>query len=208
MNIFLDFRKAGIQRGPILRRYGQNRAVFLCIMQLADDGVHRLFQLGVPITEIRKGIFIIIFVPFPIFISMSALRNGVHMGLNAMGKQAGFGFGLWGAVLKATGEVIGQAGLTIQPCEGREVLEIGYLFKKKHWHFGYAREAAEGCKRYAFDILNREKVYSIIKTDNYPSIRVAESIGMKREKEFITRYYGGNMRHYLFSVRKEEKEYV
>lgn len=43
-----------------------------------------------------------------------------------------FGFGLWGAVLKATGEVIGQAGLTIQPCEGREVLEIGYLFKKKH----------------------------------------------------------------------------
>ena len=119
-----------------------------------------------------------------------------------------FGFGLWGAVLKATGEVIGQAGLTIQPCEGREVLEIGYLFKKKHWHFGYAREAAEGCKRYAFDILNREKVYSIIKTDNYPSIRVAESIGMKREKEFITRYYGGNMRHYLFSVRKEEKEYV
>ena len=119
-----------------------------------------------------------------------------------------FGFGLWGAVLKATGEVIGQAALTIQPCEGREVLEIGYLFKKKHWHFGYAREAAEGCKRYAFDILNREKVYSIIKTDNYPSIRVAESIGMKREKEFITRYYGGNMRHYLFSVRKEEKEYV
>ena len=66
----------------------------------------------------------------------------------------------------------------------------------------------DSCKRYAFDILNREKVYSIIKTDNYPSIRVAESIGMKREKEFITRYYGGNMRHYLFSVRKEEKEYV
>ena len=35
------------------------------------------------------------------------------------------GFGLWAAVLKQTGEMIGQAGLTLQPCEGEQVLEIG-----------------------------------------------------------------------------------
>ena len=60
------------------------------------------------------------------------------------------GFGLWAAVLKQTGEMIGQAGLTLQPCEGEQVLEIGYLFKERHWHRGYAREAAQACKAVSY----------------------------------------------------------
>ena len=111
-----------------------------------------------------------------------------------------YGFGLWAAVLKNTGEIAGQAGLTLQPCLGREVLEIGYLFKKKFWHQGYAREAAAGCKEYAFHTLKQEKVYSIIKADNLASMRVAEAIGMKKEKEFITKYYNGEMLHFLYSI--------
>ena len=42
-------------------------------------------------------------------------------------------------ILKATGEMIGQAGLTMQPYKGKEILEIGYLLKEAHWHHGYAR---------------------------------------------------------------------
>ena len=57
-------------------------------------------------------------------------------------------------------------------------------------------------QNYAFAHLNREKVYSIIKADNYASIRVAESIGMRKEDEFITRYYHGDMLHFLYSVRR------
>lgn len=98
--------------------------------------------------------------------------------------------------------MIGQAGLTIQTCETQKVLEIGYLLKKKFWHRGFAREAAEGCKRYAFESLGADKVYSIIKADNQPSIRVAQAIGMKKEKGFITQYYNGDMPHILFSVHK------
>ncbi len=37
------------------------------------------------------------------------------------------GFGLWAVVLKETGAMIGQCGLTLQPWENEEVLEIGYL---------------------------------------------------------------------------------
>ena len=33
------------------------------------------------------------------------------------------GFGLWAAVLRSTGEMVGQAGLTWQDCEGEPVLE-------------------------------------------------------------------------------------
>lgn len=75
-----------------------------------------------------------------------------------------YGFGLWAVILKNTDEMIGQAGLTIQPYKDKEVLEIGYLLKESFWHNGYASEAASGCKRYAFEQLNRDKVYSMIET--------------------------------------------
>ena len=35
-----------------------------------------------------------------------------------------YGFGLWAVILKDTGELIGQCGLTMQPWEDREVLEV------------------------------------------------------------------------------------
>lgn len=114
-----------------------------------------------------------------------------------------YGFGLWALILKDSGAMIGQAGLTLQPYKGSEVLEIGYLLKENFWHRGYAREAALGCKQYAFEQLNKDKVYSVIKADNYASMRVAESIGMRKEDEFITRYYNGDMLHFLYSVSRQ-----
>lgn len=113
-----------------------------------------------------------------------------------------YGFGLWAVILKNTDEMIGQAGLTMQPYKDTEVLEIGYLLKEMFWHYGYASEAANGCKKYAFEQLNRDKVYSIIKSDNYASMKVAKSMGMKKEDEFMTQYYNGKMLHYLYSVYK------
>ena len=67
-----------------------------------------------------------------------------------------WGFGLWAAVLKETDEMIGQCGLTMQPWKETEVLEIGYLFNRAYWHRGYAIEAAEACKQYAFEILKAD----------------------------------------------------
>ena len=90
----------------------------------------------------------------------------------------------------------------MQPYNNMEVLEIGYLLKESFWHYGYGREGAKRCKDYAFEDLNRDKVYSIIKADNLASIKVAESIGMSKEAEFITQYYNGDMLHFLYSVHK------
>ncbi|MBQ9950557.1 MAG: GNAT family N-acetyltransferase [Clostridia bacterium] len=117
-------------------------------------------------------------------------------------RYAKYGFGLWAMILKESGEMIGQAGLTMQPYRGGEVLEIGYLLKKKHWHNGYAREAAEGCKKYAFETLGAPKVHSVIKADNFASQRVAESVGLRKEDEFVTQYYNGDMLHFLYSLEK------
>ena len=108
------------------------------------------------------------------------------------------GFALWAVIEKETGEFLGEAGLTLQLVEGQELLEIGYLFKRKYWHMGYAIEAAQKCKEYAFENLEADKVCSIIKSDNYASQRVAEKNGMEIERTYIKNYMGKNMEHYIY----------
>ena len=106
-----------------------------------------------------------------------------------------WGFGLWAAVLKETGEMIGQCGLTMQPWKDREVLEIGYLFQKAYWHKGYAAEAAKACKRYAFEVLGADEVCSIIRDTNIASQKVALRNGMTAADQWIKHYRGADMPH-------------
>lgn len=113
------------------------------------------------------------------------------------------GFGLWAVVLKETGEMVGQCGLTLQNYKGGQVLEIGYLFLREWWHHGYASEAAIGCKHYAFDVLNAPEVYSIIRENNLASMNVAIRNGMTIKDRFIKHYYGIDMPHYLFCVKSK-----
>lgn len=115
-----------------------------------------------------------------------------------------YGFGLWAVILKGTGELIGQCGLTMQDCNGTQVLEIGYLFQRAFWHQGYATEAAIGCKAYAFDVLNASEVFSIIRDNNFASQNVAKRNGMSVKGQFVKHYYGIDMPHLVFSVKKEE----
>lgn len=114
------------------------------------------------------------------------------------------GFGLWAVILKETGEMIGQCGLTVQQWKGREVLEIGYLFRREYWHMGCASEAAAACRRYAFDVLGVEEVCSIIRDTNIPSKNVALRNGMTlADTGYIKHYRGVDMPHELYAVRKD-----
>ena len=113
-----------------------------------------------------------------------------------------WGFGLWAAALKETGEMIGQCGLTMQPWKGREVLEVGYLFQRQHWHKGYAIEAASACKEYAFEKLGAKEVCSIIRDTNLASQRVAIRNGMAPADTWTKHYRGVDMPHYIFSVSR------
>ena len=114
------------------------------------------------------------------------------------------GFGLWAAVRKADGAVIGQCGLTWQQWEERRVLEVGYLFRRSAWHQGYATEAARACRDYAFSTLGVEEVFSIIRDNNLPSRRVAERNGMEVRGGLMKHYYGLDMPHLVYSIRRAE----
>lgn len=134
-------------------------------------------------------------------------------------------FGLWAVVLKETDAInsgpvcnlcpidegylpdngmIGQCGLTLQDYKDRQVLEIGYLFRKEFWHQGYVTEAANACKRYAFDVLNVGEIFSIIRDTNAASQNVAIRNGMTVKDRFVKHYFNMDMPHLLFSVRKHD----
>ncbi|WP_261830604.1 GNAT family N-acetyltransferase [Inconstantimicrobium mannanitabidum] len=113
-----------------------------------------------------------------------------------------YGFGLWSVVLRETGVMIGQCGVTMQDYKNTKIMEVGYLFQKQYWHHGYASEAAIACKEYAFDKLNAKEVYSIIRDTNIPSQNVAIRNGMTRIDEFIKHYRGVDVPHFLFSTKK------
>ncbi len=114
-------------------------------------------------------------------------------------------FGLWAVILKETEEMIGQCGLTMQPWKDEEVLEIGYLFERAHWHKGYATEAARACKRYAFDTLRANEVCSIIRDINEASQNVAVRNGMTIADTWTKHYRGVDMPHYRYVVYREQR---
>ena len=117
-----------------------------------------------------------------------------------------WGFGLWAVVLKETDEVIGQCGLTMQPWKDREVLEIGYLFRRSYWQKGYATEAAKACREYAFEVLNADEVCSIIRDTNVASQKVAVRNGMKVQDRWTKHYRGVDMPHDRYVVMQKEKD--
>ncbi len=97
------------------------------------------------------------------------------------------GHGLWAMVLKSTDELIGDCGVTVQPVDGIEELEIGYHLRRDHWGHGYATEAAQACRNWAFLSRNADHVISLIRPENMPSRRVAERNGMTLWKEILWR---------------------
>ena len=122
---------------------------------------------------------------------------------NQIARYQKYDFGLWAVVLKETDEMIGQCGITIQPWNGREVLEIGYLFQRAYWHRGYATEAAKACREYAFMKLHADEVCSIIRDTNIPSQKVALRNGMTVKDSWTKHYRGVDMPHYRYVVKTE-----
>jgi len=85
------------------------------------------------------------------------------------------GYGMWALESKQTGEFVGRAGF-LNPA-GWPGFELGWTLARPHWGKGYAREAAREALRHAFGELKRDRVISLIREANAPSIRVAEAIG-------------------------------
>lgn len=117
-------------------------------------------------------------------------------------RYANDGHGLWAMDLKATGEMIGDCGITLQEVDGELLREIGYHVRRDLWGKGFATEAVRACRDYGFRHLKTDFLISLIRPENVPSCRVAERNGMTPWKE-TTR---AGLLHCVYRVTREEWE--
>jgi RimJ/RimL family protein N-acetyltransferase len=94
------------------------------------------------------------------------------------------GFGLWGATIRDTGEVIGFAGLSHPlwfPARAHEV-EVGWRLHPSFWGHGYATEAGHAALTAAATHLGLARIIAVIDPGNTPSIAVATRLGLTPEE--------------------------
>lgn len=99
--------------------------------------------------------------------------------------------GWWCVVQKTSGHVVGHCGLHEKNVDGRDEIELVYVFASDSWGKGYATEASSALRDYAIRHLGLPRIIALIDPENRASVRVAEKIGMVFEKE--TRRPSGKM---------------
>jgi RimJ/RimL family protein N-acetyltransferase len=95
--------------------------------------------------------------------------------------QAARGHGLWAVQRRADGVLLGMCGLIKR--DALPDVDIGYAFLPAHEGRGYAREAAQATLTHGFETLGLPRIVAIMDPNNARSARLAESIGMRFERE-------------------------
>ena len=95
------------------------------------------------------------------------------------------GFGLYAVIHKDNYQLIGFCGLLVWEIKQKPEVEIGYRFATKYWGRGLGTEAAIAVRDYAWNQLNLNRLICIIQPENNRSIRVAQKLGMKYERNTV-----------------------
>ena len=115
------------------------------------------------------------------------VQNWLH---SCLERYQTWGFGPYAVVEQSHQEVIGYCGLFLFPdLDGQAEIEIGYRLARSVWGKGYATEAALKVRDYAFNTMGIKRLIALIDPSNFSSVRVAEKIGMKYEKEIMLEGY-------------------
>jgi RimJ/RimL family protein N-acetyltransferase len=100
------------------------------------------------------------------------------------------GYGPWAVIKKSSQSLIGYCGLFFYPdVNGRPEIELGYRLAQAAWGQGYATEAAQAVRDFAFNSLGLTRLIAIIDPHNAASLQVAEKAGMKYEGEVMLEGY-------------------
>jgi RimJ/RimL family protein N-acetyltransferase len=110
--------------------------------------------------------------------------------------QRQYGYGLFSVILKSDETLVGDCGLEHMEVDGRAEVEIGYDFRSDYWGQGLATEAASAVRDFALIELGLPRVISLIRPDNVASRRVAEKIGMVKEKDIMR----GGQTYWIYSL--------
>lgn len=94
-------------------------------------------------------------------------------------RWAEWGFSWFSLFDKASGELVGAAGVQYLGTERANPHEIGWRLRKGRWGQGLASEAAHRLAAFAFEDLDAPLLCSVCHPENKGSARVMERLGMR-----------------------------
>ena len=144
----------------------------LLLREMTEEDFHALYKVLAD-SDIMQH--------YPYVFDANRVRNWI---LRNIERYRVFGFGLWAVCLKATGEMIGDCGLTMQLINGEIKPEIGYHIRGDQQRMGYAKEAAIAVRDWTFHNTPFRVVYSYMTYTNEPSYKTAISYGCKQVDEY------------------------
>jgi RimJ/RimL family protein N-acetyltransferase len=143
--------------------------------------------------------------PLPRFAAWRTLCSIVgHWGLR--------GYGMFAVMERSTGRFVGCVGPVL--FEGWLGFEMLWTLRSEDWGKGYATEAVARCLEHAFIELRQPHVISLIAPENLRSIRVAERVGQRLERDVelpdssgkVVRQYGLSRDEWMqLQVSKEDR---
>ncbi|GAA1032950.1 GNAT family N-acetyltransferase [Virgisporangium ochraceum] len=112
------------------------------------------------------------------------------------------GFGRFAVDDRATGELLGFAGMSI-PTDVPEIIpavEIGWRFKRSSWGQGFATEAAGAALGFAATV-GLERIVAVHVVGNDASARVMQKLGMRFELASVDTIYGLPVHVYAIDLK-------
>jgi RimJ/RimL family protein N-acetyltransferase len=106
------------------------------------------------------------------------------------------GIGLYSMERREDGRVIGRSGFLVWDGETWEIanlaeageraeVELGWMVSREHWGQGYATEAALAMRDWGIAERGFTRLISMIRRGNERSVRVAEKIGERYERDMV-----------------------
>ena len=89
------------------------------------------------------------------------------------------GFGLLAIEERATGEMVGDCGATIQSVDDEPFVELGWHVRRDRQGRGYATEAGGACRDQAWNVVDTDLLISLIRPENVASWTVARRLGFR-----------------------------
>jgi len=120
--------------------------------------------------------------------TLAEVEEGIAQWLE---RWSSWGMSLCSLERREDGRVLGRAGFLRWDPDRWEIggneTEVGWLLAREHWGYGYATEAAFALRNWAFAERGLTRLISLIRHENVQSVRVAERIGERYERDVVAR---------------------